>query len=107
MERLPPEVREKLGNLPLVMGDVPSEDMVRDGVDPRVLGLISGIPLSEKLAVGEGTPMLDCVHLFQRNIERVTVSAEMLREEIAKTVVHEVLHYFGLDEDEVARWGLE
>lgn len=107
VERLPPEVRAKLGNLPLVMGDVPSEDMVRDGVDPRVLGLISGIPLSEKLAVGEGTPMLDCVHLFQRNIERVTVSAEMLREEIAKTVVHEVLHYFGLDEDEVARWGLE
>ncbi len=106
LARLPEELRSRMGNLPLVVSDVPSEDLVRDGVDPRLLGLITGVPLSEKGTMGEGTAMLDCVHLFHRNIERYSTSPEMVREEIAKTVVHEVLHYFGLDDAELERWGL-
>jgi len=104
--RLPAEVKAKLVNLPLVVTDMPTEGMIRDGVDPRILGMITGVPLSEKGMLDDGTPTLDCVQLYQSNIERFSGSPEQVREEIAKTVVHEVMHYFGLTEEDLERWGL-
>ena len=40
-----------------------------------------------------------------RNIERVSIDAEELREEIGVTLRHELGHYLGLDEEEIARTG--
>lgn len=105
-EELPPVVKKKLANLPLIATDYPSEDLVADGLDPRILGVITGAPLPEKSAIGEGAPQLDVVQLYQRNIERICTNATELRAEIRITVIHETGHYFGLDDDDLDGLGL-
>lgn len=102
---LPKEVLENLGNLPIVVTDYPEEALIREGVDPRTLGLITGVPFSHKRLL-DGPPELDCVQLYQRNIERVAGSKEEVLEEVRITVLHETAHYFGLDDDDLEALGL-
>lgn len=107
LARLPEEMRKHLRNLPIIVTDAPSEPLVREGIDPRILGLISGTPLPEKRHALGDRPDLDVVQLFVRNIERAADGPERERMEVEITVVHEVMHYFGVDEDEMGRFGLE
>ncbi|MCC7386510.1 MAG: methyltransferase domain-containing protein [Deltaproteobacteria bacterium] len=105
-ESLPPVVKKKLANLPLIATDYPGEALVIEGIDPRVLGLITGVPLPNKGTVTDAPPELDCVHLYQRNIERVSATPDDLREEIRITVIHETGHYFGLTDEDLEGLGL-
>ena len=50
LELLPAEVRAKLANVPILIDDVPSEGLVEDGTDPRLLGLFSGAPMADGIA---------------------------------------------------------
>ena len=104
LDELPPALLERLRNVPLIADDRPSEEMVRDGTDPRILGLFHGLSMPHESTLGPAYP--DTIHLFQRNIERVTADKRELREEIRVTVLHETAHYFGFDEDELRRLGL-
>lgn len=103
-EEIPEHIRSKLENLPIVVHDYPSEDLIREGIDPRTLGLITGIPYSQK--AGDSGVALDCVQLYQRNIERLATSREEVEDEIRITVLHETGHYFGLDDDDLDDIGL-
>ena len=104
LDELPPALLERLRNVPLIADDRPSEEMVRDGTDPRILGLFHGLSMPHESTLGPAYP--DTIHLFQRNIERVIADERELREEIRVTVLHETAHYFGFDEDELRRLGL-
>ena len=104
LDELPPALLERLRNVPLIADDRPSEEMVRDGTDPRILGLFHGLSMPHESTLGPAYP--DTIHLFQRNIEQVTADERELREEIRVTVLHETAHYFGFDEDELRRLGL-
>ena len=104
LDELPPALLERLRNVPLIADDRPSEEMVRDGTDPRILGLFHGLSMPHESTLGPAYP--DTIHLFQRNIERVTADERELREEIRVTVLHETAHYFGFDEDGLRRLGL-
>jgi predicted Zn-dependent protease with MMP-like domain len=104
LDELPPALLERLRNVPLIADDRPSEEMVRDGTDPRILGLFHGLSMPHESTLGPAYP--DTIHLFQRNIERVTADERELCEEIRVTVLHETAHYFGFDEDELRRLGL-
>ena len=104
LDELPPALLERLRNVPLIADDRPSEEMVRDGTDPRILGLFHGLSMPHESTLGPAYP--DTIHLFQRNIERVTADKRELREEIRVTVLHETAHYFGFDEDGLRRLGL-
>jgi predicted Zn-dependent protease with MMP-like domain/Flp pilus assembly protein TadD len=105
MAALPDRIRTLLANVPVIAADYPSLELVKDGADPRMLGLFAGLPLPDKSAVGE-PPSLDSVHLFQRNIERYARSAGELELEIRRTLLHEAGHFFGLSEDELDAMGL-
>jgi predicted Zn-dependent protease with MMP-like domain len=102
LDELPPDVRAKLGNVPILIDDLPSEALVADGLDPRLLGLFSGTPAHDDLA-----PTITNIMLFKRNLERVSVDLDQLADEIRITVLHETAHYFGLDEDDLERLGLD
>ena len=104
LDELPPEVQDRLRNVPLIADDRPSEEMVRDGVDPRILGLFHGLPMPNESTLGPA--YADTIHLFARNIERVSDDEGELREQIRVTVLHETAHYFGFGEDELRRLGL-
>lgn len=106
MEELPDEVIARLENVPILIEDLPAEDLVAEGYDPRLLGLFSGVPLPDKSHVSGAAPVIDSVHLYQRNIERHAADREELAEEIRITVIHETAHFFGLDDDDLEELGL-
>ena len=104
LAELPPEIREKLERVPILIDDVPSEALVADGVDPRLLGLFQGTPMPEDGALA---PTVTNILLFRGNLQRACVDADHLAEEIRITVLHETAHYFGLDEDDLEALGLD
>lgn len=106
LAELPPEVLARLENVPVLVDDVPSVEMVREGLDPRLLGLFSGVPLPHKSHITEQTPNIDAVHLFQRNLERFARTRQELIDEIRTTVLHETAHFFGLEDDDLEGLGL-
>lgn len=107
LTELPEEVHKHLVNVPILVDDRPSEDLVKEGWDPRILGIFEGTPLPEQSSVG-GAPSITTIHLYKANLERMCGDdREMLAEEIRVTVLHETAHYFGLDEEELEKLGLD
>jgi predicted Zn-dependent protease with MMP-like domain/Flp pilus assembly protein TadD len=102
---LPEELQRLLGNVPIVMDDYPSETLVRDGVDPRSLGLFAGTPFPEQGMTG-APPHLEQIFLFKRNLEREARSVDEVKSEVQITLMHEAGHFFGLEEDELGDLGL-
>ena len=105
LEELPERAQALLRDVPILVADVPSEDDVRQGLDPRLLGVFSGLPYGDQSALG-GPPALTQIVLFRRNLERVAHDVDELREEIRITLIHETGHFFGLSEDELQAMGL-
>ena len=107
LEELPTEVREHLANVPILVEDLPDEHLVKDGWDPRLVGLFSGTPLPERSSI-DGVPAVTNIHLYRKNLERLAGDdPDLLVEEIRITVLHETAHYFGLDDDALAKLGLD
>jgi predicted Zn-dependent protease with MMP-like domain len=96
-------VRGRLANVPILIDDAPSEDLVAGGLDPRALGVFDGATMAEGDAVGAVTH----IRLFKTNLERGAVDLDHLAEEIRITVLHETAHYFGLEEDDLTKLGLD
>ncbi len=105
LARLPEAIAARLGNAPVVLEARPSAALVGDGFDPRALGLFEGADDFEQRSgqvVGAPTRIV----LFVANLLSVCPDDETLAEQIEVTVLHEVGHFFGLDEDEVDALGL-
>lgn len=103
---LPARVRELLENVAIVVEDWPTrEQLAEAGLDHRhdLLGLYQGVPLPER----DGGMVLlpDKITLFQRPIELVCETREEVVEQVRVTVLHEVGHYLGLDEETLERLG--
>ena len=106
LEELPERAQKLLENVPIMVEDQPSEEVVADGFDPRGLGLFAGVPFPEQSSLA-GPPHLEAVFLYQRNIERVARSTAEVEAEIRTTLLHETGHFFGLDEEDLAELGLD
>lgn len=91
------------GNVAILAEPIPDESLLIEEeppMDPSILGLYRGIPLPERSEGDLGEP--DTIHLFQHNLERVAESRDELVHEIAITTYHELGHFFGLTEEELA-----
>lgn len=108
--QLPAEFRERMDSagVQIRVLDVPDPQMMLEsGLSPQVLGAFHGASVLEE-SVTSPTPSLPpMIHLYQRNIERVCTSRDQVRMEIQVTLLHEVGHYFGLEEDDLARVNLD
>jgi predicted Zn-dependent protease with MMP-like domain len=104
VDDLPPELHQRLERVAILIDDRPTLDMVKEGVDPRSLGLFTGTPMPQEAAE---IPTLTHIHVFKHNLERVCRDLDELDEQVRITVLHETAHFFGLDEDEVAALGFE
>ena len=107
LERLPEEYRKYFMNITISVEDYPCrEDAERLNLKRnRLLGLYSGVPHTDK----EGFftipyPLPDRIILYQRNIEDICSTEEELVEQIWKTLIHEVGHYFGLSEKDMGKY---
>jgi len=105
----PEPVRQALDDVAIIVEDFPTEALLLaqdPPLDPLTLGLFEGVPLPDQSAfVGE--PMVNHIFLFARNIALIASNREKLIEELEVTLKHEIGHYLGLDEDEIASRGLE
>lgn len=104
LAELPAEIRAKLEGVPILIDGVPSEHHVADGLDPRALGLFQGTPMPE---AGSAAPSVTSILLFKTNLERFAEDEDHLAEEIRITVLHETAHYFGLEEEDLEKLGLD
>ena len=105
LAELPPELLEKLRSVAILVADRPSAEMVAGGIDPRVLGLYHGVPMTRR-STTFGAPYADTIHLFRANLERVCTTRAALAERIRVTVLHETAHFFGYTERQLRLMGL-
>jgi predicted Zn-dependent protease with MMP-like domain len=106
IEGLPAEFRERLGAVPVLVERMPSEEIVKAGFDPRLLGFFDGATL-EAQEGPDAPPTPTRIVLFSFNLAAAFDDEDELRDEVAVTVLHEVGHFFGLDEDDMERLGLD
>ncbi|MGM0576281.1 MAG: metallopeptidase family protein [Myxococcota bacterium] len=107
LERLPPRVRENLGNVVIIVEDYPEEWIFDTDVgDPRLLGLFDGPGRASEAGVDFVAMGPSRIYLFRWNIERMCGSDAEVEEQVEITVLHEVGHYLGLEEDELHLRGL-
>ena len=109
LKGIPAELRGALDNIEVAVGDWPSEDQHEEaGLDPDELlfGLYQGTPLPERSPMVPYT-LPDLITIFQGPLEEACETEDELRDEIRRTVVHEIAHYFGFDEDRLAELGYD
>ena len=105
--RLPPEVREVAGAVPVCYESVPNPDIIAEGWEPDILGMFVGHEHGGELRSDEA-PLPPQILLFLDNLwDYAEGDEEIYRDEVRLTYLHELGHYLGWDEDEVARRGLE
>ena len=73
--------------------------------DTELLGLYEGTPLTERDSWWEAGSLPDRISIFRGPLMRLCGSREELVEEILVTVVHEVAHHFGIDDDRLHELG--
>lgn len=73
--------------------------------DPELLGVYEGTPLTERDGWWAAGALPDRVTIFKGPLERLCETPAELREEITITVIHEVAHHFGIDDDRLHELG--
>jgi predicted Zn-dependent protease with MMP-like domain len=108
LDKLPKEFREQLRNLEIVVEKRPGKDLLlAEGLDPRhdtLYGIYQGIPLPDR-SVLDPPVLPDKITIFAESLLEDFPDPEDLREEIRLTVLHEIAHYFGIDEEEIEDLG--
>jgi len=105
MAGLPPEFAARLDNVAVVVrDDVTDEDLREAGLEAgqELFGLYVGIPLTDRFSYNMTLP--DRILIFQGPHERHFEDDELV-DEIRRTVVHEVAHHFGIDDDRLHELG--
>jgi predicted Zn-dependent protease with MMP-like domain len=107
LNELPVKFRRRLIGVPIVIEARPSEDLVRNRFDPRSLGLFEGA-VDEERQLSDSAGMLTRIVLYAANLLAFVDpdDEEDLAHEVEVTVLHEIGHYFGLEEDELETLGL-
>lgn len=100
LDRVPLELSQLMDNVVVLVEEEPPE-----GEPDDLLGLYDGVPLPER-EDSWGAPMLpDRITIFRGPLMRHCTTSEELVEEVAVTVVHEVAHHFGIDDERLHQLG--
>jgi predicted Zn-dependent protease with MMP-like domain len=109
LERIPDEFRMAMQNVQVVLEDWPEPSLMEEVTgdpDDVLYGLYTGTPLPDRTAdYGNTTP--DVITLYQGPLQEDFPDREELLYEIEVTLVHEIAHYFGFDEDTIERYGYD
>ncbi len=109
MERIPASFEPYLADISVDVEPMPDRaTCVSLGIrDPRdLLGLYRGTPLTER-SVEHISRMPDRITIYHHNIERMCRSRAQVIDQVRKTVLHEIGHHFGLDEDDLDELGYQ
>jgi len=112
IERLPAKLRELLDQVPLYVEDYPSKKLRAEmGIRRRdeLQGLYSGVSLPDR-SLDQPASLSEVIYLFREGIlalctRRGAVDEDMLREQIRITLLHELGHHYGLNEQDLDKLG--
>ena len=121
LDSLPDEILDELENVVFLAEDEPTDEQLEDcdaefdegwevsglfSEKGDLLGLYDGVSLYERGdSYGAGNDYPDAITIFKGPHERLPGDRETILEEVRKTVIHEIAHYFGMDEDQVDAMG--
>ena len=118
LDGLPPAVVAMLDNVQVIVEDEPTDEQlalgggypdrpgtIANGVADTLFGLYEGIPLTQRGAEYHLVPP-DRITIFRGPLERACASPQVIAREVRITVMHELGHHLGLEEDRLADLGL-
>jgi predicted Zn-dependent protease with MMP-like domain len=106
LEIIPDEIRSLMSNVQIVVEDEPSDTLLEEmGVPPdeTLFGLYRGTPLTERSTDYSALP--DQIVIFRRPLLEEFDDPLDIRREVARTVIHEVAHHFGVNEERLVELG--
>jgi predicted Zn-dependent protease with MMP-like domain len=96
LDGIPEEFTRAMRNVAVFAEDTPD--------DPNLLGLYVGVPLTER-TTGYAGVLPDRIMIYRSTICRISQNERQVVDEVRKTVVHEVAHHFGIDDDRLHELG--
>jgi predicted Zn-dependent protease with MMP-like domain len=97
LERLPPEFRDRLGSVAIVIEDEPTPEQLASVGAPGLYGLYQGVPRTRYGAENAAAPSK--ITIFRLPLLRANRTPERLAAAVADTVYHEIAHHFGISDD--------
>lgn len=97
LDAIPEELARLMDNVVVLVQD--------EAVDGGLLGLYEGVPLTERGDYGSGATMPDRITIYRRPILAMCTTPDEVVHQVGVTVVHEVGHHFGIDDDRLAELG--
>ena len=99
LDEIPEELADQMDNVVvLVEDDAPADD-------PELLGLYEGVPLTERGEFWAAGTLPDRITIFRRPTLALCDSRDEVVDEVAVTVVHEIAHHFGIDDERLHELG--
>ena len=101
LRTLPRRFKEKIANVAVVVEDWADDETLRElDIEPpdTLYGLYRGIDLTHR-DTSYGNVLPDTIHIYQGPIEEDCADAAEMADLVRDTVIHEIGHYFGLDDD--------
>lgn len=99
---LPKFFLDRLENVAIIVADYPGPEAKGRFRRKGLLGLYHGVPRPER-TVWAQYPFPDHIYIYQKNIEALCRTEDEIKAQVRKTVIHELAHYFGLTDEEIAR----
>jgi predicted Zn-dependent protease with MMP-like domain len=106
LDELPDEIAEAMTNVFVVVEEWPSREVLEDmelSNRYELLALYQGIPLTDRNTNYSALP--DKITIFQGPLEALGGSQQELKKHIKKSVVHEIAHHFGIDDERIRELG--
>lgn len=97
LDTIPDDFAQHMRNMVILARDYNQDN-------PTLLGLFEGVPLTEQHSNHSGY-LPDAVFIYKNALEAICEDEDQLRHEVKVTVLHEVGHYFGLEEHELHALG--
>ena len=111
LDAIPGELADQMDNVVVLVRDEPEPELLTEadydeGGLPTLLGLYDGVPLTERDDAWS-VVLPDRILIFKGPLERLCANREELSAEIGVTVIHEIAHHFGIDDDRLHELGWE
>ncbi|NHN55958.1 metallopeptidase family protein [Calidifontibacter sp. DB0510] len=103
LDSIPTQLTDRLDNVAVLIEDEPSADQLPP--EGTLFGLYVGTPLPQRMSGWEYGALPDRIYIFRGPLRRACRSVPELREQIRVTVLHEIGHYFGIDDDRLHELG--
>lgn len=106
LDEIPDALASQLENVAIMVEDWPTrEQLAQFGEGDTLLGLYEGVPLTDRGPLSYSGVAPDRILIFQGPLSRRARDVDELAEEVRVTVLHEVGHYFGMDDARLQELG--